>query len=229
MRKRLVAGALGLLGILWFVPSASATTATIGAAAPDSGVFFGGCSDPCAFMQETDTGSPSYVVPPVPAGGSPWSVTSWSSLGGPDASSASLEIWRPTGAPQEFRLVAIGPDQAFPAGVLTSHTVSIPVMPGDHLGVQANDPDFRPNYSSPPAANAWMSPHELPALGETAGGSTSDHNPVGRGADGSVNVQATLTSTPPATATPGRAKCKKKKHKRSAEAAKKKCKKKKKK
>jgi hypothetical protein len=233
MRKRVLACVLGVAGALWLVPTAAADTATIGAAAPDSGLFFGGCDSPCAYMQETtDAASPSYVVPPVPAGGASWSVTSWSALGGPGDSSASLEIWRPTGAPNEFRLMAIGPDQPFPVGALTSHTVSIPVLPGDHLGVQASDADFRPIYSSPPAGNAWMSPHELPAVGETAGGSMSDHNPVGRGADGSVNVQAVVTSAP-ATSTPNstpvKKKCKKKKHKRSAESAKKKkCKKRKK-
>jgi hypothetical protein len=229
MRTRFAAG-LGLIGLiaaLWVAPAASADTATIGAAAPDSGAFFGGCGSPCAYVQETDTGSPSYVVPPVPAGGGPWTVTSWSALGGPTSDGAgALEIWRPTGVSGEFRLIAIGPEQAFPPNVMTSHPISIPVLPGDHLGVQAGDADFRSIYSAPPAANAWMSPHELPAVGETAGGSTSDHNPVSRGADGSVNAQATLSSAP-ATATPvPKKKCKKKKHKRAAESKKKKCKKK---
>jgi hypothetical protein len=227
MRTRLAAG-LGLIGLiaaLWVAPAASAETATVGAAASDSGLFFGGCSSPCAFMQETDTGSPSYVIPPVPAGGGPWSVTSWSALGGPGDGSASLEIWRPTGAPNEFRLTAIGPEQAFPANVPTSHSVSIPVLPGDHLGVLAGDSDFRSIYSSPNAGDAWLSPHELPAVGETAGGSSSDHNPVSRGANGRVNVQATLSSTP-AAAAPTKTRCKKKKkHKRAAESKKKKCKK----
>jgi len=233
MRARFAAGVglVGLMAALSLAPAASADTATIGAAAPDSGLFFGGCGSPCAYMQETTDGaSPSYVVPPVPAGGGSWGVTSWSARGGPGDSSASLEIWRPTGAPNEFRLMAIGPDQTFPMGAVTSHPVSIPVLPGDHLGVQASDSDFRPIYSSPPAGNAWMSPHELPAVGETAGGSTSDHNPVGRGADGSVNVQAVVTSasaTSTPTQPPIKKKCKKKKkkHKSSAQSAKKKCKK----
>ncbi len=231
MRRRFVAGMIGMVAALWLVPSASAGTATIGAAASDSGLFFGGCPSPCAYLQETDAASPSYVVPPVPVGGGPWNVTSWSALGGPSSDGAgALEIWRPTGASGEFRLIAIGPEQPFPPNVLTSHPVNIPVLPGDHLGVQAGDADFRAIYSSPAALDAWLSPHELPAVGETAGGSTSDHNPVSRGANGRVNVQATLTSTPAAAPPPTKKKkCKKKKHKRSAESAKKKkCKKRKK-
>src|SRR4051794_32364140 len=158
MRTRFAAraGLIGLVAALSLAPAASADTTTIGAAASDSGLFFGGCSSPCAYVQETDTGSPSYVVPPVPAGSGPWSVTSWSALGGPSSDAAgAVEIWRPTGASGEFRLIAIGPEQPFPPNVLTSHSVNIPVLPGDHLGVQAGDADFRPIYSSPAALDAW--------------------------------------------------------------------------
>jgi hypothetical protein len=226
MRARFVAGLglMGLIAVLWVAPAASADTATIGAAAPPD-TFFGGCPSPCDYMQETtDAASPSYVVPPVPAGQGQWTITSWSALGGPGDGSAALEVWRPTGAMTEFRLISIGDQLPFPTNVLTTHAVSIPVLPGDHLGVRAGDSDFRPIYGTPNAGDAWLSPHELTAVGETAGGSSSDHNPVGRGANGAVNVQAVVTAPP--AASPAKAKCKKKKHKRSAESAKKKkCKK----
>jgi hypothetical protein len=238
MRKRVLACALGLAGALWLVPSASADTATIGAAAPSTGVLFGGCNA-CVFIQsKTDAVSPSFVVPPVPAGGGPWSVTSWSALGGTGDGSAALEIWRPTGTVGEFQLMAIGPEQPFPAGVLTNHPVSIPVQPGDHLGVQTGpDTDFSGTYSAPHPGDVWIKPitPPLPTVGQTAGGPSSDFTPVGTGADGRVNVEAVVTSAPATPATPGPApgkkKCKKKKkkHKRSAESAKKKkCKKRKK-
>src|SRR3954454_2621604 len=82
MRKRVLACVIGVAGALWLVPSASADTATIGAAAPSTDVLFGGAQDFTALQQTTDPVSPSFVVPPVPAGGGPWSVTSWSALGG---------------------------------------------------------------------------------------------------------------------------------------------------
>ena len=237
MRKGYV-GTIVLALALWLVPSASADTAAIGAAAPSAGVLFGGCNA-CVFIQSTtDAVSPSYVVPPVPAGGNPWSVTSWSARGGTGDGSAALEIWHPTGAVGEFQLVAIGPEQPFPANVLTSHPVSIPVQPGDHLGVQTGpDTDFSGNYSAPHPDDVWIKPitPPLPTVGQTAGGVSSDFTPVGTGADGRVNVEAVVTSAPAIPTTPAPApgptkkKCKKKKkHKRSAESAKKKCKKRKK-
>jgi hypothetical protein len=228
MRARLTAG-LGLIGLiaaLWVAPAASASTATIGAAALPSDTLFAGCSSPCDYMQETTAaGSPSYVVPPVPAGQPPWSITSWSALGGAGDGSAALDVWRPTGSPDEFRLISVGDQLPFPTNVLTSHAVSIPVLPGDHLGVRAGDSDFQSVYQTSNIGDAWLSPHELAAVGETAGGSSSDHTPS-RSADERVNVQATLTSTPAAAAPTTNSKCKKKKHKRSASSAKKKkCKK----
>jgi hypothetical protein len=218
---------MGLIAALWVAPAASAATATIGSVAPSSGTLTSGCSS-CVFMQWTgDPSSPSYVVPQVPAGGGPWNVTSWSALGGSGDGSASLEIWRPTGNPDEFRLIAIGPEQPFPTSVVTSHTVSVPVLPGDHLGVvSGTDTDFSPLYLMAPPGDSWMSPHGNPTVGQTMGTSSGDFNPPSTGADGRVNAQATLTSAPAAATTAPTTKCKKKKkHKRSASSAKKKCKK----
>ena len=231
MRARFVTGAglIGLIGALCLAPAASAETATIGSVAPSSGT---GCMS-CVYMQWTDdVSSASYVVPQIPAGGGPWTVTSWSALGGPGDGSASLEIWRPTGNPDEFKLVAIGPEQPFPNGVVTSHPVSIPVLPSDHLGILSGpDTDFSPLYVGAPPGDSWMFPHGNPAVGQTMGTTSGDFSPPSTGADGRLNVQATLTSTPAAAAAPAKAKCKKKKkkkHKRAASAKKKKCKKKKK-
>jgi hypothetical protein len=230
MRTRFAAG-LGLIGLiaaLGIAPAASADTATIGAAATP-GSIFGGAANFTALQQTTDATSPSFAVPPVPAGGGPWSVTSWGALGGTGDGSASLEIWRPTGTSGEFRLIAIGPQQPFPTGVVTSHPVSIPVLPGDDLGILSGpDTDFSPTYSSGKVGDAAIwSNSGTPAVGQTMGGPSSDFSPHGGAADARVNVQATLTSTPAAATAPTTTKrCKKKKHKRSAESAKKKkCKK----
>ena len=229
MRKRALACAIGVAGALWLVPSASADTATIGAAAPSTGVLFGGAADFAVIQKTTDPTSPSFVVPPVPAGAGPWSVTSWGALGGFGDGSASLEIWRPTSTAGEFRLIAIGPQQPFPTGVLTTHPVSVPVLPGDHLGVVSGpDSDFSPSYSSALIGDEAIWPNGTPpspVVGQTVGASSSDFPTHGGALDARANVQATLTATPAAAAT-AKKKCKKKKHKRSAESAKKKkCKK----
>jgi hypothetical protein len=229
MRKRVLACVIGVAGALWLVPSAAADTATIGAPAPSSDALGGTCTEPCAFLQaSTDAVSPSYVVPPLPAGGSPWSVTSWSALGGSGDSSASLEIWRPTATAGELRLIAIGPEQPFPTNVVTSHPVSIPVLPGDHLGILAgSDANFSPQYGTPYVGDVWIGPHPSPAVGQTTGAPSSDFFPTYSGTNVRINVAAVLTSAPAvAIPTPTTKKCKKKKHKRSAQSAKKKkCKK----
>jgi hypothetical protein len=239
MRARLAgaAGLIGLVATLCLAPAASADTANIGAAAPAPGVLFGGASNFTVIQRQTDSTSPSFAVPQVPAGGGPWSVTSWGALGGAGAGTAALEIWRPTSTAGELQLIAIGPQQDFPTGVLTTHSVNIPVLPGDHLGVlSGSGTGFSPSYSSGKVGDEaiWPNGSTAPAVGQTIGADSSDFSPHGGALDARANVQATLSSTPagagapPATTT--KTKCKKKKHKRSAESAKKKkCKKKRKK
>jgi hypothetical protein len=236
MRARFVAGVglVGLTAALWMAPAAPAETATIGAAA-SPGSIFGGAPNFAVIQTTTDPASPGYVVPPVPTGTGPWSATSWGALGGAGDGSASLEIWRPTGTSGEFQLIAIGPQQPFPTGVLTTHPVNIPVLPGDHLGVvSGSDSDFSPSYSSGKVGDVaiWPNGTTNPAVGQTVGTPSSDIPTHGGSADARANVEATLTATPTAatptntnTNTTTKTKCKKKKHKRSAESAKKKCKK----
>jgi hypothetical protein len=237
MRARFLAGAglVGLIAALWLAAAAPAATTTIGAAATP-GSIFGGAPDFAVIQETTDSASPSYAVPQVPAGGGPWSVTSWGARGGTGDGSAALEIWRPTSTSRELRLIAIGPQQAFPTGVLTTHSVSIPVLPGDHLGVvSGSDSDFSSSYSSGLVGDEaiWPTTTPSPAVGQTIGGPSSDFSPHGGSLDARANVRATLTSTPAVAPTPtttpttttSKKKCKKKKHKRSAESAKKKCKK----
>ena len=219
MRARFVAGVglVGLMAALWLAPAASADTATIGAAAPSPGT---GAANFTAIQQTTAPASPSYVVPPVPAGGGPWSITSWGALGGPGAGSASLEVWRPTSTSGEFQLIAIGPAGAFPPDVVTTHSVSISVLPGDDLGVlTGSDTDFAPYYGTGVVGDAVMWPTSgTPAVGQTIGASSSNFFPHGGIGDTRVNVRATLTSTPaggsPTPTTPTtKKKCKKHKKK----------------
>ena len=78
-----------------------------------------------------------------------------------------------------------------------------------------------------------MFPHGNPAVGQTMGTTSGDFTPPSTGADGRLNAQATLTSTPAVAtptnptnpAAPTKKKCTKKKHTRSVASAKKKCKK----
>lgn len=226
MRARFtaLAGLIGLIAALAVAPAASADTATTGAAATP-GTLFGGAPNFTVIQRMSDPASPSYAVPQVPAGGGSWSVTSWGALGGTGDGSASLEIWRPTGTPNQLRLITIGPQQPFPTGVLTTHSVNVPVMPGDRLGVLSGpDSDFAPSYCcAPPGDEAIWPTMGTPAVGQTIGAPGSDFYPNGGTSGDRANVQATLTSTPAAAGTPVKAKCKKtKKHKRSASSSKKK-------
>ncbi len=230
MRARFVTGAglIGVIGALGLAPAASADTATIGAAA-SPGSIFGGAANFAVIQRMTDPASPSFAVPQVPAGGGAWSVTSWGALGGAGNGSASLEIWRPTGTPGELQLIAIGPQQDFPTAALTTHSVNIPVQPGDHLGVlSGSGTGFSPSYgNNPPGDEAiWPNMTPGPVVGQTIGAPSSNFYPNGGASDARANVQATVTSTPAVAAGGTTTKCKKKKHKRSAASAKKKkCKK----
>src|SRR5262249_22589692 len=136
MRKACAAGVLALVAVLIQAPAAPAITVTIGSVAP-SGHPGGGCSGCHVLQAATAPSSPSYVVPAAPVTG-PWTITSWSSRGGSTgAGTGSIEVWRPTGTPNEFRLIAIGPEQAFPMDTVISYPVSVPVQPGDHLGARS--------------------------------------------------------------------------------------------
>jgi hypothetical protein len=230
------AGLIGSVAALCLAPIASADTANIGAAAPSSGVLFGGASNFTVIQRQTDSTSPSFAVPPVPAGGGPWSVTSWGALGGVGDGTAAIEVWRPTSTAGELQLIAIGPQQDLPMNVLTTHSVNIPVLPGDHLGIlSGSGTGFSPSYSSGKVGDEAIWPNDpvAPAVGQTIGADSSDFSPHGGALDARANVQATLSSTPagagtPPATSPAKKKCKKK-HRRSAESTKKKkCKKRKK-
>lgn len=134
MLNRCALGAIALVLGMLLVPTASADMAMIGSVGPSVGPGTG-CSGCHALQFATDPASPSYVVPAAPAGG-PWTLTPWSARGGFDDGSAAVEVWRPTGTTNEFRLIAIDPQQAFPADSVISYPVSIAVLPGDHLGVR---------------------------------------------------------------------------------------------
>jgi hypothetical protein len=222
MRKGFRAG-IGLAMALWLAPPASADTVTIGAPAP-SPTTSGSCNS-CAVMQfASDPASPTYVVPPAPAGSS-WTITSWTSRGGIADASAAIEVWRATANAGEFRLIAIGPEQQFPTDTLVSHAVNIPVLPGDTLGVDSETTNYDPDYGGVAGDHTFLS-IGTPAQGQTMGGTSSDFMVINYGSS-RLNVAATLTSIGPpgTTPVPVKKKCRQHKKRRAAESKKKKCRK----
>jgi hypothetical protein len=217
---------IALIAALCLPAAAAADTVEIGSASPTNFPSDSGCGGCHSLQVSTAPGAASYVVPAAPAGGG-WTLTSWSARGGVAIGTGSVEVWRPTATANQYRLIAIGPEDSFPANTVTTHAVSIPVLPGDHLGILTLTGEFSPAYDTTSDADLELGVSGNPAVGQTVGAPTSDF--LAFKEDRSrVNAGATLTA--PSTPATGTAKkCKKKKHKRSAASAKKKkCKKRKK-
>ena len=224
MRTRWVLCAIGLTTAAICLPSAAvADTVEIGSPSPSNFPEDSGCGGCHVLQVSTAPSTPSYVVPAAPAGG-PWTITSWSARGGVDPGTGSVEVWRATGTANEFTLIAIGPEQSFPANTVTSHAVSIPVEPGDHLGVQSLAGEFSPVYDTTADADREFGAIGNPMVSQTIGAPTSDFAHLD---EDRLRVNAGATLTAPSVPAQKHKKCKKKKkHRRSAEIAKKKkCKK----
>jgi hypothetical protein len=221
--------ALGLVSVGLLVPAAaSAETVEIGQPAP-AGSGGGTCASCTMYQLATDPTSPSYAVP---AGS--WTVTAWSIRGGTTTpGNARLRIFRPTGSPDQFRLVAESADAPVPLNVVTTTPVSIPVQAGDRIGLRSGDVpgDVLHQYAGAVNDDARF-PIGDPMLNQTVG-PDGDFPAAILLAAQRLNIGVTLFRADPSTnpgPTPTKKKCKKKKpKKKSAGAAKKKCKKKKKK
>jgi hypothetical protein len=152
-------------------------------------------------------------------------MTSWTTMGGETAGAGAIEVWRPTATSGQFQLIAVGPDQAVPAGAAVTHAVNIPVQPGDHIGVHTGaDGGFDQSYPGDDFDLVGRVDFNA-AIGQTVG--PEGDFPISEQTNYRVNAAATLTA--PDLPAAIKKKCKKKKHKRSAESAKKKkCKKRKK-
>jgi hypothetical protein len=228
-RRRLLAGIVGLVASAGVATTASAATVTIGAVNPVVSTF--DCSACTSLQVGTDPASPSYVVPPLPASGNAWTLTSFSVRGTNDDGTARALIWRHTASPGEFRLIASTPDAQIPQGTAPNIPASIPVQPGDVLGIRSGS-NVDPIYDTASDGDMVLGAFGTdPVVGQTIGLPTSD-NPSMTSTRLRLNIAATLSSPDPVTPIPQKKKkkCKKKKkHHRSAESAKKKkCKKRKK-
>jgi hypothetical protein len=220
MLAALVASAA--LGALISAAPVGAATVSLGRIAP-MGVT-GGCGG-CSFLQvSNDPASFSYVVPP----GGPWTVVSWSARGGSMPDAARLLIFRPTSTPGRYQLVANSAD--VPIGVVEApvNPVSIPVQPGDRIGLRTfGSGDLSAHHPSAFANDVFGGVMGNLMVGETTGpGGT---HLLGLNSFDLANVSATLTAPDPVPQGPAKKKCKKKrkKGKGTASSAKKKKKKKK--
>jgi hypothetical protein len=165
------------------------------------------------FQVTSDPASPSYTVPV----GGPWTVTSWRVPGGTGTgdpifdtpATLQLAILRPT-TPGHFQVIARSKVESLPARQNPTFATSIPVLPGDKLGV-----DVTASYGIN---------HTYPGKpGDAVGGFGSDGSASGPGSQGELlNLSATITAPDPPVK-----KCKKRKkhHGKHASAAKKKHKK----
>ena len=216
-------GVLAALAVLCFAAPAGAATVSLGRIAP-MGVA-GSCSG-CSFLQvSNDPASFSYVVPP----GGPWTVVSWSARGGSMADSARLLIFRATTTPGRFQLVANSADAQFGAVEAPVIPVSIPVQPGDRIGLRTGGSgDLSPHHPSAFMSDVFGGVMGNLMVGETTG--PGGNHLLGLNSFDLANVSATLTAPDPVT--PPTKKCKKKKRKKkgkglaaAAKKKKKKCKK----
>jgi hypothetical protein len=206
---RISRGTLGVLVVaaaLCFAAPAGAATVSLGRIAP-MGVP-GGCSGCTFFQAQSDPASASYVVP---AGG-PWTVTSWSARGGPTTpDSARLRILRPTGIGNQYMLVA--ESDVTPIAVVAAPVtpVSIPVQPGDRLGMRTSGGagDMPAIHPSAFVGDGVAGVMGNMMLGETTG--QGGDYAYGVNPSSFLNLSATLTSPDPVAP---QKKCKKKKRKK---------------
>lgn len=178
--------------VLSLPASASADTISIGSVGPTG--LEGGCGGCTAFQRLTVNASPSYKVPP-----GTWTITSWSTRGDHRvAGTAKLRVFRPTCVEGQWQLVAESNLETVPADAAPTFTTSIPVQPGDLLGIRVTGGD--------PGGGVPLFYNGLP--GDTMAAVIGDPNPpdlVGNGGmwdvfdsdDGRrTNVQATLDGSP---------------------------------
>jgi len=150
--RKLLCGAV-LLASLALAPPAAAGTIQIGQTAPPNTGNGGGCGNCDDFQVSTVAGSPGYAVPPGDGG----VITGWSVLGAPSGSagpfSARLLVFRPTATPGQFTFLGESGPASPPAdGQVHAYVTSMPVEPGDVIGLEYTDvPAYLP--SSGPAGN----------------------------------------------------------------------------
>src|SRR5437868_1765275 len=115
---------VALLGV-FLIAAGSASAATIGQT--DAAANYA-----CAAELDLQTGVASGAGFIAPPGG--WLLTSWNTFAGSSGGSMSLMIFRPTGVPDAYTVIAESPLQALTPNVLNTFAAKIVVRGGDLLG-----------------------------------------------------------------------------------------------
>jgi hypothetical protein len=248
LRRILFASALAIAGLVLAAPAGASAATTLGetfAATAD-----GSCVGTMAgyeVVQVHRASGPSYAAP------SPGVLTSWSFEGSSQPTTLTLRVFRPTGTPQEFTVIAEGgPLQTIGASSgLHTFLTQISVAAGDLIGIHSTDGACANNTLSSgdiydarllsivPIGMSGIYSEGSGKIFDISASLEPDCDNDGLGdetQDSNVTAACPTPSSPGTTGSTGqqttKKKCKKhkKKHKRSAESAKKKkCKKKKKK
>ena len=122
----------GVLGVLTFAPTASASTISIGSTGDPSTIGAGDVCTNCRFFQaSTGTATPSYAVP-----SGNWVLTSWSTAVGPTLSSdISLLMLEPASGTMYTLRVEDQRDPTTASSINTFSGLQIPVEAGWLLGM----------------------------------------------------------------------------------------------
>jgi len=114
--------------------SPAAAAVTIGQLAP--GTASAGCNQENDWVQPTVTSGNSYVVPGT------GTIISWSNNAAPDPGQMlAMKIFRKTGDPNVYTVVGHDGPHPLAGGLVNTFATSIPVKPGDVLGVHATNAD----------------------------------------------------------------------------------------
>jgi hypothetical protein len=173
--------------------SAGAATQTIGQIAPTPGSG-GTCTACTLFQAATDAGSPSYAVP---AGS--WTITAWSALAGTSGGQARLRVFRAGPGAGEYTVFAESAEQTIPPSTSGPFGTSIPVQPGDVIGIRSGSSpgNMTTGYITSAPGDAALEVNGDPPLAATVCGSGSAFTcnaltPL------RTNIAATLVGEPPA-------------------------------
>jgi hypothetical protein len=122
-----LAGAASLAALALAIgASPAAASITIGQISADSEA----CEGPVDILQPTVTAGNAYVVPVV------GTITSWSHQAGPSVDQiAKMKVFRKVADPSTYQVVAHDGPRSLTANALNTFATSIPVIPGDVLGM----------------------------------------------------------------------------------------------
>lgn len=93
-------------------------------------------------------------------------ITGWSHKTGSNSGTLTFKVYRPTGAPKEFRAIAAD-TRTVTAGAVESFPVRIPVEPGDRIGLSADSVQVAYQTFDPSDRIGFFDPDPGPAPGTT--------------------------------------------------------------